>query len=307
MNNPMLRLIVEKRGLIIAIVLALAAAGLAVSWLSQQQQKIEAKWAQRYKELHANTIDAVYAKTDISRGMMISEDMLYTKPITKEGLPQGAAVSIARLVERMALANIKKDQLIFTEMAGWPTDKETTLSMRTPIGKRAITITVDNISSLAGMIKPGDYVDVITLIPLPMQTPEGKPSAQPATVPLFQNVLVLAVGANMATIERAAPSPSRRKAAEETPKDAAPLITLALEPEEISLLAFVQEQGKIRLVLRSPGDAKTELVQPASWETLLKYLFPNVDLTAKPEVKEAPPAVEVIRGFKKEIVPLTQK
>lgn len=302
----MLRWIIEKRGLIIAVVLALAAAGLAVTWLNQQQQKIESKWAQRYKELHSNTIDAVYAKTDIPRGMMINEDLLYTKPVTREGLPQGAAVSIARLVDRMALANIKKDQLIFTEMVGWPTDRETTLSMRTPIGKRAITISVDNISSLAGMIKPGDYVDVIALIPLPIQTPDGKPSAQPATVPLFQNVLVLAVGDNIATIEKEAPASSRRRAREETPKDAAPLITLALSPEEISLLAFVQEQGKIRLVLRSPGDAKTEAVQPASWETLLKYLYPNIDFSVK-EVKKEIPQVEVIRGPKREMLPLGQK
>ena len=87
------------------------------------------------------------------------------------------------------------------------------------------------------------------------------------------------------------------------------MITLALSPEEANILAFVKEQGKIQLILRSAGDAQTTPIQPASWETVLKYLFPNMELEKKKEEeikKEEPPQIEIIRGFKKEMMPLTQ-
>ena len=61
------------------------------------------------------------------------------------------------------------------------------------------------------------------------------------------------------------------------------------------------------MVLRSPADAKIEVAQPANWETLLKYLYPNMDLHSVKEVQEEPLQVEVVRGFKKEMMPITQK
>lgn len=294
--------LVEKRGLLISFALALITTFAVVSWMSQEQKKSIELAEKRFAQLQANSIDVVIAKTNIPENKLISEDMVYAQSMPKDKVPPEAATSLLRVVDRVATQPIKKDAMIMNTMLSWPTTQETTLAMKTPIGKRAIAIPVDNISSLVGMIKPGDYVDVITLIALPVII-DGKQSAQPATVPLFQNVPVLAVGSQ---IGGEAAARKRREEGGAPAKDSAPLITLALTPEEVNLLAFVQEQGKIRLVLRSPGDAKTtQAVQPASWETLLKYLYPNLDLS-KPEVKEEP-KVEVIRGFKKEMMPLIQK
>ena len=300
-----MRPVIEKKGLIIAAALALIATILVVSWLNQQRRRMADDMSMRFKELHANTVDAIYAKSDIPRGKIISEDMLFTKPITKNSLPPEAATSLTKVIDNVATVNIKEDSIILSDMVGPPAAKEATLAMKTPIGKRAISVSVDNISSLVGMIKPGDYVDVISLILLPAMV-EGKQAAQPATVPLFQNVQVLAVGAQLNRTQEAEIS-SRRRKEEPASREAAPLITLALSPEETNLLAFVQEQGKIRLVLRSPADAKIEVAQPANWETLLKYLYPNMDLHSVKEVQEEPLQVEVVRGFKKEMMPITQK
>jgi pilus assembly protein CpaB len=295
--------LIEKRGIIIAVVVALIAAFLAVAWLNQQQRQLSSDLRAQYERMHANTVEAIYARTDIPQGKVIIEDMLYTKPVTKDSLPAGAVVSLARVIDRVATVTIKKDAMINTEMVGWPITPDTTLAMKTPIGKRAITISVDNISSLVGMIKPGDYVDVISSIAFPVVV-DGKQSTQPAMVPLFQNVPVLAVGSQIGTD---AAAKKQRDDVAASKRESAPLITLALTPEEANLLAFVQEQGKIRLVLRSPGDARTQTAQPANWETLLKYLYPDLDMFKPAETKKEPPRVEVIRGFKKEMVPLGQR
>lgn len=299
--------LVEKRGIIIAIIIAIAAAVSSILWLKNVQRNLERAAAQQLLETQANTTDTIYAKVDIPSDKVITEDMLFTRLVYKDKLPPGAATSIARVVGRVATSQLKKDSMISVDKLAWPTTKETSLAMRTPVGRRAMTIPVDNISSLMGMIRPGDYVDVIGLIIVPVQI-EGKQAAQPATVPLFQNVLVLAVGSEIG-IAAEKESSSRRRTQETAPsKESAPLITLALTPEEANLLSFVQEQGKIRLALRSPGDAKTQPVQLASWDTLLRYLFPNIDFTQKEEKKEAKEVstVEVIRGFKREMMPIVQ-
>src|SRR3989339_1444862 len=304
--------LIERRGWIVAGAFALAAAILSWVMLSQERVRLANQAKQNLAAFQENTVDIVLAKVDISAGRLITEEMLYTQLIDKNSLPAEAATSVARVVDRVSTVSIKEKHIIPVDKLAWPTTRETTLAAKTPIGKRAMTISVDNISSLLGMIKPGDYVDVIGIIPLPVEV-DGKQAAEPATVPLFQNVLILSVGTELGAGSEKE-SASRRKASEFTPKEsAAPLITLSLSPEEANILAFVKEQGKIQLILRSPGDAQTRPVQPTSWATVLKYLFPQIDLEAmekgsgkKEEVKKDIPQVEIVRGFKKEVVPLSQ-
>lgn len=78
-------------------------------------------------------------------------------------------------------------------------------------------------------------------------------------------------------------------------------VTLALSPQEAVLLSFVQEHGKIKLNLRSSGDTQKESIKPADWDTLLQYLYPTSVIEGKQAV------VEIYRGLKKEIVPLTEE
>jgi Flp pilus assembly protein CpaB len=85
-------------------------------------------------------------------------------------------------------------------------------------------------------------------------------------------------------------------------------MTLALTPQEANIIAFVQEQGKIRLVLRSPADAVIEKdVKPISWETLFRLL--RQDESGK-DIKTddfAPKdTIEIYRGMKRDVIPLTE-
>lgn len=52
-------------------------------------------------------------------------------------------------------------------------------------GKRALTLSVDEISSVSGMLQPNDHVDIL------MTTRDGK---DPLTFPLVEDVIVLATG-----------------------------------------------------------------------------------------------------------------
>ena len=78
------------------------------------------------------------------------------------------------------------------------------------------------------------------------------------------------------------------------------LITLSLTPQEASLMAFIQEQGKIRILMRSPTDTKIEPLQPANWDTFFRHVMPY----AVKEDRKPDTYIEVYRGLNKENIPV---
>lgn len=287
--------------LISGIVLGLIAIFMIKVYIDQQRKSIhDAEVASANKYL-ANSTPVLVAKQDIPRGSTLDSDALEAETIPNKFVQPEAVTSLTRVEGMKTIAPIKKGEQVTLSKLSYG-QSVGGLAEATPVGMRAITISVDNVASLAGMIKPRDYVDVIAMIPVPVQTSEGKQVAQLVVVPLFQNVLVLAVGQETGA---AAKSGGQYSATEEKKKESASLITLALSSQQANLIAFVQEQSKIRLVLRSPADSKIEMVQPATIDTLLQYIMPPAPPRPVP-VEEKKEYVEIIRGLNKEKVPLSK-
>jgi pilus assembly protein CpaB len=301
----------RKITLIAGVIFALIAVFLINAYLNQQR-RVYTQMAQRYaaEEKTSKPRRAVLiAKRDISKGTPIAENMLDAKFVPEEYLQPQAVDSFERISGMVAMTPISKGEQITLTKLSFPAalkESRRSLAMATPIGKRAISVSVEDIASVGGMIRAGDYVDVIATIPVPVQTAEGKTITQVTTVPLFQNVLVLAGAQQTPTIKKA----RYKKEREETKGKIVSTITLALTPQETNLLAFVQEQkSKIRLVLRSPADSKTTPVLPASWDTLFQYIMPQRMKQVKKQAqkpKETVRKVEIIRGLQKEEVVLTK-
>ena len=317
----------QKLILIIGVVLGVIAVFLIKVYLDQQRAyiaELEKKKAQKLQQQSA--VPVLVAKKDITKDSPIEADSVELQNVPKEFMQPQAVTSLSRVTGMTTLAPIAKGEQITLSKLVWPTKASSgasgTLAMVTPVGKRAITILVDNIASLAGMIKAGDYVDVIALMPVPVQTTEKKQTVQAAVMPLFQNVLVLAVGREIgrpSTSSSSLPEVGRySKAAEdkggkpEGSGNAPQLITLALGPQETNLIMFVQEQGKIRLTLRSPADSQVQPAAPTTWDTLFQYVMPNREAAVNntdakdKEPKEVVEYVEIYRGLSKEKIPLSK-
>lgn len=294
--------------LIIGIALGLLAVFMAKVYIDQQRSIIQDQAKKAVAQIQASQTAVLVAKKDILRGTVIEPEMLETAIIPNQYIQPQAVASLDRIAGMIAVAPISKGEQISLSKLSYSKQEGAgggSLAEATPIGKRAVTISVDNLASLAGMVKSGDYVDIIAMLPVPVQTAEGKQATQAAVMPLFQNVLVLAVGQEIGAIAMAQPE-SRYKREEKREASPSPLITLALNPQEASLIAFVQEQGRIRLILRSPADSKIESLQPASWETLFQYLMPREAVKAQvPD--ESAGYVEIYRGMSKERIPLSTK
>jgi pilus assembly protein CpaB len=232
----------------------------------------------------------VVAKKDIASGVTIEDAMVEEKKIRKDFLQPNALTDVDRAIGKISLAPIAKGEQVLGNKVTL-TGQEVSLSSKVPKDKRALTIPVDNITSVGGMLRPGDHVDILGLIPIPMPTAEGKMVNQLSTIPLFQDVLVLAVGQDYTAV------PGGEKAE----KKLSPIITIALAPEEANLVAFVQEQGKIRLVLRSPQDTKKQVAVPATWESVLRAVRPDLFVEKPVEPQKPKKTVEIIRGLTKEV------
>jgi pilus assembly protein CpaB len=291
--------------LIIGVALALVAIVMVNSYITQQRQVAQEQAKKALSNIQANQTAVLVAKQDIPKGAMIDPLKLETAIIPNKYLQPSAATSLDRIADMVTVADISKgEQITLTKLSNVHSKGGGNLAGLTPMGKRAITIPVDNISSLAGMIKPGDYVDVIAMVPVPVQGPQGEQMNQLAVLPLFQNILVLAVGQDTGITPVQGDSRYATKEA-----GISGLITLALGPQEANLVAFVQEQGKLRLTLRSPADAQVGPVQPASWEALFSYIMPQPTSEVNQDVRDIEidgGYVEVYRGMQKDKIPLSR-
>ena len=261
-----------KLMIIVGVVLILMATFLAYNWLADQRRMDEERAARAFKKMQSSQVTVLVAKEDIPKGSVISAGVIGTQIVPENYIQPQAVTSFDRIADMVTTADISKgEQISLTKLVSAKQAGGGALSGLTPAGKRAVTILVDNISSVAGMLKPGDYVDVMAALQVPVQVAEGKQEGQLGILPLFQNVLVLAVGQNSSTVSSQGSRYQKKEDDSSSAQQQNQMITLALAPQEASLIAFVQEQGKIRLTLRSPADAKVEQVQPATWETLFKY------------------------------------
>ncbi len=307
---------IEKQKLILisGVVLGVVAIFMTKMYLDQQRQEAQAQANKSLAKMQANQTVVLVSKQDIPIGAVIESNMFDSSIVPNQFIQPQAVTSIDRVLGMITLAPISKgEQVSLSKLS--KARKESGyggsgLAGNTPTGKRAISISVDSIASVSGMVRPGDYVDVIATLQVPTQGPDGQITGQVAVVPLFQNVLVLAVGQNTGFT-----STTESRYAEKDASSGGGLITLALGPQETNLMTFVQEQGsKMRLTLRSPADANVEPMVPASWETLFQYIMPQQKSAEKipevSEVKEAAPKpaadeyVEVFRGLNKEKISL---
>ncbi|MCM8771098.1 MAG: Flp pilus assembly protein CpaB [Candidatus Omnitrophica bacterium] len=289
------QVLIKNRYLIISIVLALLVVFLLQVYLTQEKKKM----SEQLQEESRRRVTVFVAQYNIKPGETIKKEMVKPATFPINFVQPKAATSFEQIDGRVALVPIEKGEYILLTKLMTRGEGEN-LAQLTPPGKRAVSIVVDSIAGLGGMVRPRDYVDVISIIPVPTIGPDGKQVIQATTVTLFQNVLVLAVGGKTELAEILAEE--KKKKSEGAAPVFNPVVTLALTPEEANIVSFLQEQQvRLRLALRSPGDAATEpALPPASWDMVLKYLYPGY---APPiEEKPKPSTIEVQRGAKKEEV-----
>ena len=277
--------------LIVGVVLGLISILMVSSYVKDMDKTARKEAAKTLEKLRQNQAVVLVASRDIPANTPIQSAMLETSIVPREYVQPQAATSLDRVSGMTTIAPISRgEQISLTKLSSaGQVAKRRDLSSITPFGKRAVSINAENINEVSSLIKPGDNVDLIAVLSLPKEV-DGKKTTEQTIIPAFQNVLILAVGQET---DSSAPAPKGQK-------EKIGQVTVALGPTEANIMTFLQDQGKIRISLRSSQDTQVENVQPVTWESVLQYL---PSLKPKEDYVET---IDIYRGVNKEKIPISQ-
>lgn len=181
---------------------------------------------------NAKTVRVVVAKTDLPRGAKLTPDNVAVRAIPVEYAHSGAVLpeQFDRIENHAIAYNVKGGEaILWALMEG---QRAATFSSRVAVGRRAMSVPVDEINSISGMLEPGDLIDL-------MLTIERK--GKKVTFPLIQSVSVLAAGRRVGV------------GSEDGERRSYSTITLDTTPEEARRIIIARDAGKVT-ALRNPQD-----------------------------------------------------
>lgn len=223
------------------------------------------------------TQDVVVASTDIPWGTRLTDEQLKVTSWPMDGVPYGAFSKTKHLIGRAAKTELVKGEPILEPKLA-PEGFKGGMTGIIPDGKRAITISVNEVAGVAGFVLPGSRVDVILTIDFKV---EGEKNSRSVSKILLENMLVLAVDQKMKQDEN---NPVIVNA-----------VTLLAGPEEAEKLALANNKGKLQLAMRNGMDNMPSAASGIS------CVLDMLDMGAQ-KVDGAPShklAVEIIKGTKR--------
>jgi pilus assembly protein CpaB len=199
-----------------------------------------------------NMNNVVVAKVDIPLGTTIVAEQLSQVQLPPNAVPDGAFDSAEKVVGRVAVVNVAAREPV-TDFKLAAEGSAGGLSSVIPEGYRAMTVKVDDVIGVAGFLRPGAMVDVLTVI----EATADAGNRNPISKIVLQNVKVLAAGQNI-------DKPKDQREAEQVKA-----VTLQVTPEQAEKLALASTEGKLRLVMRNTIDQGDEQTQGVDKRTLL--------------------------------------
>jgi pilus assembly protein CpaB len=199
-------------------------------------------------------VSVVMAAADIPRGRFVKEDMLTTKDYPKAMVPSGAITNKEEAIDRTVfMPLLAGEPILEAKLASKKAGRG--LAPLIPSGMRACTIQASLASGVAGLILPGNRVDV--LLSMTNAGNANDTTGGGSTTTLLQNAEILAVDQQMD-----APADAKADAKLQS-------VTLLVTPDQAARLELGQEKGRLHLTLRNPNDDKEAATKPATLTGML--------------------------------------
>lgn len=190
-------------------------------------------------------VEVAAVNHDFPAGTAIEESYLEKKEIPNRYLHDKEVLfsDVPQIIGQPLRYPVKSGEtLLWTGISG---KRDDTLSSLVVKGERGVTLGVDEIDGINGLIHPGDRVDILGTF---FAGGLGKEAVElklgEATVMLLQNVLVLATGSRIR-------SPKNSGSEENNGYSG---ITVSVTPGEAALLVLAQQRGKLTMIIRNFGD-----------------------------------------------------
>jgi pilus assembly protein CpaB len=215
--------------LAVAISMGGSAAYLTRSWLKDQTSAAVQP---------AGTI--VVAAESLAYGTAMTPDNVAEIPWFSNTLPEGAFAVKDDLLNggrRVVLSPLKRGEPVLRSKITGPGQRASLASLLDD-GKRAVTVSVDDVRGVAGFVLPGDFVDIVII------ADDGSPKRQGYSDILLEHVKVLAIDQVASEGEG---QPTVAKA-----------VTVEVTKEQAQKILLATSIGKLSLILARPVESKPD-------------------------------------------------
>jgi pilus assembly protein CpaB len=222
------------KGSWLILLVALAIGGLAAFGVNRY---IKGRVDQLEAQAKGRKVRIVVPKEDLPKGTVLTAKLVAVREIPTEYAHTNAITpdQFERVEnQKLAYPAVRGEMLLWSLLEG---ERVPSFSSRLSPGHRAVTMQVDEVNSISGMLEPGDRIDLMVSVRKENHT---------YMFPLLQNVDVLATGSRADVVAGADGKESRRSFT---------TITLEATPEDATRVLAAREVGKVAAVLRSPGDS----------------------------------------------------
>lgn len=189
------------------------------------------------------TKEIFVASVEIRTGEPITPQLVKLENWPVDKIPEGAITELKDLEGRRAKQKLFANEPLITQKLLGKDDKEDVLGDLPP-GMRAVAVKVDAVSGGAGLLKPGDYVDVIVHVNANAQA--GITTSETVAPKDLKKLKVFAVDSIT----------TRGNDGEQTV--VAKTISLIVTPAQAKLVTLSQHLGEIRLVGRNAKDTTND-------------------------------------------------
>lgn len=236
--------------LIVALVVGGLAAFSTKNYIKNKVEDIEA--------LNKNKamVKVVVAKQPLEKGEVLSAQNMATREVPQEWAHSGAITPDQFSRAEGAVLAYSAGQGEPVIWAQLESQKVATFSAKLDAGRRAVTVPVDEISSISGMVEPDDLIDIVVSM---------QKDTRNFTFTLLQSVRVLATGSK---ISQSSKDDTGQPITYTT-------VTLDTSPEDAKRLIAAREVGRVTALLRAPGDTTHVSTTRANAEDLLGLGMPT--------------------------------
>ncbi|MFE8115283.1 Flp pilus assembly protein CpaB [Brenneria goodwinii] len=183
------------------------------------------------------------AAAELPAGLLLREGDLGWKAYSEDQVPEGAlreGSTGANLNGALVRKPLKEGALILTADVIRP-DAPGFLAAVLKPGMRAVSVPVDDVSGNAGLIQPGDFVDIILTQRLnPQAGSRGRDARQVVSETVVERVRIIAVGSSI-----------QRQTEDNGKANRARTVTVEVAPRAAEAVTVAAQLGNLSMALRS--------------------------------------------------------
>jgi pilus assembly protein CpaB len=220
---------------VVLLVAALGLGGLSAfgvkRFIERQVEEVEARGKGQ------RMVRVIVPKEDLPKGAPLTEQAVASREMPADWAHSNAISpeQFGRVEnQKLAYPVARGEMILWSMLEG---ERAPSFSARLAPGRRAITVPVDEVNSISGMLQPGDRIDLMV---------STRKDNRTFMFPLLQNIVVLATGSQAVVSSEAEGDGGRRTYT---------TITLDASPQDAQRVLAAREVGKLAALLRSPGDS----------------------------------------------------